>query len=42
MGFKRVPPGRVQMPGPVDPARLLYCEIAPEAFEGVQGQVRGA
>jgi predicted N-acetyltransferase YhbS len=42
MGFKRAPPGRLRMPGPVDPARLLYCEIAPGAFEGVQGQVRGA
>jgi predicted N-acetyltransferase YhbS len=41
MGFKRTPPGRLQMPGPVDPARLLYCEIAPGAFDGVQGQVRG-
>jgi predicted N-acetyltransferase YhbS len=42
MGFKRTPAGRLQMPGPVDPARLLYCEIAPGAFEGVQGPVRGA
>src|SRR5579883_3109120 len=42
MGFKRAPPGRLQMPGPVDPARLLYCEIAPGAFEGVKGRVRGA
>ena len=42
MGFKRSPAGRLQMPGPVDPARLLYCEIAPGAFEGVQGRVRGA
>jgi predicted N-acetyltransferase YhbS len=42
MGFRRAPPGRLQMPGPVDPARLLYCEIAPNAFEGVQGAVRGA
>jgi predicted N-acetyltransferase YhbS len=42
MGFKRAPPGRMQMPGPVDPARLLYCEIEIGAFEGVQGQVRGA
>jgi predicted N-acetyltransferase YhbS len=41
MGFKRTPAGRLQMPGPVDPARLLYCEIEPGAFEGVQGQVRG-
>jgi predicted N-acetyltransferase YhbS len=42
MGFKRTPPGRLQMPGPVDPARLLYCEISPGAFDGVQGAVRGA
>jgi predicted N-acetyltransferase YhbS len=42
MGFKRTPPGRVQFPGPVDPARLLYCEIAPGAFEGVSGAARGA
>jgi predicted N-acetyltransferase YhbS len=42
MGFKSAPPGRVKMPGPVDPARVLYCEIAAGAFEGVGGQVVGA
>ena len=42
MGFKPAPPGRVVLPGPVDPARLLYCELAPGAFEGVSGKVRGA
>lgn len=42
VGFKRTPPGRLQFPGPVDPARLLYCEIVPGAFEGVSGLVRGA
>jgi predicted N-acetyltransferase YhbS len=42
MGFKQTPPGRLQMPGPVDPARLLYCEISAGAFDGVQGAVRGA
>ncbi len=41
MGFKRAPPGRVRLPGPVDPARVLYCEIAPGAFEGVGGAVVG-
>ncbi len=41
VGFKRVPTGRIQMPGPVDPARLLYCELTPGAFEGVSGAVRG-
>jgi predicted N-acetyltransferase YhbS len=40
-GFKRVPPGRVVMPGPVDPARLLVAELAPGAFDGVSGRVRG-
>ena len=42
MGFARVAPGRIVMPGPVDPARLLYCELQPGAFEGVSGRVRGA
>ena len=42
MGFKRVPPGRVTLPGPVDPARLLYCELQPGAFAGASGKVRGA
>jgi len=41
-GFKRVPVGRVELPGPVDPARVLYCELAPGAFEGVSGKARGA
>ena len=40
-GFARVPPGRLVMPGPVDPARLLYLELEPGAFEGVQGPVQG-
>jgi len=39
-GFKRVPPGRVTLPGPVDPARLLVAELAEGAFEGVSGPVR--
>jgi predicted N-acetyltransferase YhbS len=40
-GFARVPSGRLQMPGPVDPARLLYLELEPGAFEGVSGPVKG-
>ncbi len=39
-GFKRVPPGRATMPGPVDPARLLVAELAPGAFESVSGPIR--
>jgi len=42
MGFAAVPPGRIQFPGPVDPARLLYCELQPGAIEGIAGKVRGA
>ena len=40
VGFKRVPRGRVKMPGPVDPARLLVLELSDGAFEGVTGPVR--
>ena len=39
VGFKRIPRGRVQMPGPVDPARLLVAELTDGAFEGVKGAV---
>jgi len=39
-GFKRVPPGRASMPGPIDRARLLVVELADGAFEGVSGQIR--
>jgi predicted N-acetyltransferase YhbS len=42
MGFKRAPHGRLQMPGPVDPARVLVCELADGAFEGVSGPVQRA
>lgn len=41
-GFQRVPPGRLAMPGPVDPARMLVKELAPGAFEGVAGAVSRA
>ena len=40
-GFRRIPRGRVIMPGPVDPARVLVAELVPRAFEGVKGRVRG-
>ena len=39
-GFRPLPPGKVQMPGPVDPARLLVAELKPGA-EGLRGMVRG-
>jgi predicted N-acetyltransferase YhbS len=39
-GFKPIPKRRIEMPGPVDPARLLICELADAAFDGVSGPVR--
>ncbi len=39
-GFKRIPPGRATMPGPVDPARLLVAELEEGAFDGVSGPIR--
>lgn len=42
VGFQRVPLGRLTMPGPVDPARLLICELQAGAFENVQGAVTRA
>lgn len=39
-GFKRVPSGRAQMPGPVDRTRLLVNELAPGAFDNVSGDIR--
>lgn len=39
-GFNRVPPGQITMPGPADPARILYCELVHGALEGVAGQAR--
>lgn len=37
VGFRKVPHGQVTLPGPVDPDRLLFCELVPGAFEGVRG-----
>ena len=42
MGFKPTPPGRVVMPGPVDPGRMLHCELVEGALEAVSGRIRGA
>ncbi len=40
-GFRPLPRGAVQMPGPVDPARFLVAELQPGAAEGLKGMVRG-
>ena len=39
-GFGPVPAGRVVLPGPVDPARLLWAELVPGAADGAGGLVR--
>jgi predicted N-acetyltransferase YhbS len=42
MGFQRAPKDRISLPGPVDPDRLLYCELEPGALETAKGPARGA
>jgi predicted N-acetyltransferase YhbS len=41
LGFERLPPKRVTLPGPVDPARLLVAELKPGAAADLAGMVRG-
>lgn len=40
-GFRVVPPGTIEMPGPVDPKRLLIAELIAGAAEGLRGAARG-
>jgi predicted N-acetyltransferase YhbS len=40
-GFCVTPHGRIVMPGPVDPARVLCVELIPGALEEYRGLVRG-
>jgi predicted N-acetyltransferase YhbS len=42
MGFRRIPTGHISLPGPVDPERLLYCELEPGALAVAKGAARGA
>jgi predicted N-acetyltransferase YhbS len=39
-GFKKIPKGQSKLPGPVDPARLLICELVEGAFDNVSGPIR--
>ena len=39
-GFAPVAPGKITLPGPVEPARLLAVELAPGALEGAAGQIK--
>lgn len=39
-GFTPVPPGRLTLPGPVDPARFLWLELFEGASRGLSGSVK--
>ena len=38
-GFKPVPPGQIQFPGPVNPARILVAELAEGAADSYRGAI---
>lgn len=42
VGFTRVPAGRVSLPGPVDPRRVLWRALVEGAADGVGGEARRA
>jgi predicted N-acetyltransferase YhbS len=42
VGFRKLPEGRLSLPGPVDPKRFLYLELADGALDGVSGLVLSA
>jgi predicted N-acetyltransferase YhbS len=39
-GFAPVAPGKITLPGPVDPARLLAAELSPGTLESAAGQIK--
>ena len=39
IGFAIAPPGRLALPGPVDPARLLWLELRRGGLSGAHGQI---
>lgn len=41
LGFTVVSSGRIALPGPVDPARLLWLELRPGGLDRVQGALAG-
>jgi predicted N-acetyltransferase YhbS len=36
-GFHPVPAGRITLPGPADPRRILYCELEPDSLADYAG-----
>jgi predicted N-acetyltransferase YhbS len=39
VGFDALEPGRIRLPGPADPRRVLVKALTPGAWDGVQGEV---
>ena len=39
LGFEALAPGRVRLPGPADPLRILLKAMKPGALEGLEGEV---
>jgi predicted N-acetyltransferase YhbS len=39
LGFRPVPRGQLALPGPVDPARLLCCELQDGALDAAKGKI---
>jgi predicted N-acetyltransferase YhbS len=39
-GFTTIPHGRVTLPGPVDPARLLWLELRPGGLDRLRGELK--
>jgi predicted N-acetyltransferase YhbS len=39
VGFQKLPPGLLTLPGPFDPGRFLYCELIPGALQDASGMV---
>ena len=39
IGFSVAPPGRLSLPGPVDPARLLWLELRRGGMSGAHGEI---
>lgn len=42
LGFRRIPPGRITLPGPAEPNRLLAAELTPGALQDFSGVVAAA
>ena len=40
LGFRRVDPAKVTLPGPVDPRRVLLAELQPGAFDAAGGMAK--